>query len=51
VTWKRVAQFINGIFDLVADIVGDANAYGRFFVGFGGTGLWMQTYDYKLRAS
>jgi hypothetical protein len=47
-TWKLAAQFMGGIFDLVCDMVGDPTKYGRFFIGYGGTGMWMQTYDYQM---
>lgn len=50
-TWKRDAQFLNSSFDLVQDIVGDPLEYGRFLVGYGGSGIYQRRYDYKLRAS
>jgi len=48
-TWTRVAQFPNGIFDIVNDIAGDPTTFGRFYVGWGGTGMSMLSYDYTMR--
>lgn len=48
-TWTRLAQFPNGIFDIVNDIAGDPTTFGRFYVGWGGTGLSMLSYDYSMR--
>lgn len=48
-TWTRVAQFPDGIFDIVNDIAGDPTTFGRFYVGWGGTGMSMLSYDYSMR--
>lgn len=44
-TWARLAQFPNGIFDIVNDIAGDPTTFGRFYVGWGGTGMSMLRYE------
>jgi hypothetical protein len=49
--WTRVAQYADGIFDIVNDIVGDLSTFGRFYIGWGGTGMSMLNYDYSLRMS
>lgn len=50
-TWTRIAQFFGNAFDCPNDIVGDMSTFGRFVIGYSGSGAQLVSYDYKLRAS
>lgn len=51
VTWTRTAQFVDGIFDCPNDMAGCPVTFGRFAIGWSGSGVSLFDYQYTMRLS
>ena len=48
-TWTKLGDYPLGSFDLPQTIEGDANTYGRLYIGFAGSGFIYGQFNYLLR--
>ena len=48
-TWTMLSSYPNGSFDNIYTITGDANTYGKVYVGFAGSGAMQGTFPFDRR--